>query len=286
MPLKFAYVGSAAHTHDILACSEGYSAIVGSVAEEIEVMQEGLKSREIQGPFEVIELGPGNGLHTRAFVSSLAGIMQFRSYALADYSATLLSLCLERLSTELPDIDFLAREFDLEASKLDFGGDPSPYPKLVFMFGNTLGNVEDWLDCVQCLFSQMKSGDLVMTSYAVHEPSYDTADYLRGYQTQELHAAALEPLVMTGANRQKIEFELHFDADKLAVIGEARLTEETCLSCSGRLLQLAANSRVRCFLSRRFLPDTFEKGFAEAGFSILSHDQNEAKRIGYLLVQK
>lgn len=286
VPLKFAYVGSAAHTHDLLASTEGYAAIVGSVKEEIRVLSDGLLQSGEKVPLNLVELGPGNGRHTGAFISELSSVLPFSKFELMDYSKTLVELASQRLSEVHPSVEFNTSQIDLEdcSSDLDFGqGDD---PTLILMFGNTLGNVESWKESLGHLFDGMRPNDILFTSYAVYDPKVDPSVYLDGYRTDELRNAALEPLVMTGADSASVEFVVSFDAEQLAIVGKATFLAETVISCSDMEVRQSSGSSVRCFLSRRFLPDVMEAEFESLGFDLLVHEASADQSISYLMAKK
>lgn len=286
VPLKFAYVGSAAHTHDLLASTEGYGAIVGSVKEEISALREGLSKSNDLLPFNVVELGPGNGRHTGAFIAELSSVIAFSKFELVDYSKTLVDLASQRLSEAYPNIEFKTSQADLEdyGSNIELGqGDD---PTLVLMFGNTLGNVESWKNSLQHLFDGMKSNDILFTSYAIYDPKVDPSAYLDGYRTSELRNAALEPLVMTGADSSSMEFVVSFDEDQLAIVGKATLLSEAVISCSGKEVLQPSGSIVRCFLSRRFLSCVMKEAFESTGFELLAHVLSADQSISYLIAKK
>jgi L-histidine Nalpha-methyltransferase len=69
LPLKFAYAGSAAHTHDRLARSEGYQSVVGLVSHEVDVLL--ADGFPVEALTRMVEIGPGNGMHTVAFLRLL-----------------------------------------------------------------------------------------------------------------------------------------------------------------------------------------------------------------------
>ncbi|WP_170347659.1 L-histidine N(alpha)-methyltransferase [Ruegeria atlantica] len=286
VPLKFAYVGSAAHTHDLLASTEGYGAIVGSVKEEISALREGLLKIDCMVPFNVVELGPGNGRHTGAFIAELSSVLTFSKFELIDYSKTLVDLASQRLSDVYPNIEFNTSQADLEdyESNIEFGkGDD---PNLILLFGNTLGNVESWKKSLQHLFDGMRSNDILFTSYAIYDPKVEPSVYLDGYRTSELRNAALEPLVMTGADTSSVEFVVSFNAEQSAIVGKATFLSETVISCSGKEVPQPTGSSVRCFLSRRFSPLVMKGAFESIGFELLAHVPSADQSISYLMAKK
>jgi len=213
-------------------------------------------------------------------------VIGFSRYGLIDYSKTLVDLASQRLTAVHPNVQFYTSQIDLEDCDTDLALSDENKSSLILLFGNTLGNVECWKKSLKRLFDGMMAGDRLFTSYAVFDPSIEHSEYVGGYLTDELRTAALEPLVMTGANPNSIDFSVSFDMEQLAVVGSAAFLDETVLSCSDEEIRLVPGSEVRCFLSRRFLPNEMEAEFARVGFDLLIHEQSTQQCIGYLMAKK
>ena len=65
IPLKYAYVDSAAETHARLSREAGYNSVAWSASSAIHALA---KSREKFARMKIAELGPGTGRQTSAFL--------------------------------------------------------------------------------------------------------------------------------------------------------------------------------------------------------------------------
>ncbi|WP_433376064.1 L-histidine N(alpha)-methyltransferase [Actinoplanes sp. CA-142083] len=252
LPLKFAYAGSAAHTHDRLAHGEGYQSVIGAVSH----VREALHSAELDDLSRIAELGPGNGVNSLALLRQLKDIERFPGRFLGlDFSATLLDIAADNFEREMPDVRFAGAVWDAEAGPTDAIRDwredePGPIP-LLFL-GNTIGNLEDPVATVRNLLASMSTEDTLVIGATLR----GSGDMTKPYENEVFRAAALEPLIACGIDTRLLEFRVEYRDHR--VVGTA-----TLLGPVGEGLE--AGHEVRCFMSRRFSAAEIEQIIDEAG---------------------
>ena len=138
LPLKYAYAGSAAHTHDALARQASYASVVG--AEEVRSAAAFLSDHPAG---QIVEIGPGNEQYSAALLT--ADRWRGRYLAL-DFSRTLLAIAAGRLRSGLAGAATVSTAFwDVEQGPTTAIAEwrQGDAPLVVLFLGQTLGNVED-----------------------------------------------------------------------------------------------------------------------------------------------
>jgi L-histidine N-alpha-methyltransferase len=263
VPLKFAYAGSAAYTHDRYASTADYQQMMTSAANESgTLLSSGLQDSASGG---VAEVGPGNGLRSAAFLRHLqrAGV-RFSRYLALDFSSTLLEIACVRLRASFVHCQIDTSAWDIEerpsTSVEEWRAGAGPI--LVCLLGHTLGNLEDPARALANIATGHRPGDVLVTSVLLREPPEVRAATIATYQSETFRRAALEPLLAAGLRRADLELDLGYRED--AVVGEVTLVREVCL----RGNPLPGGHRFRCFLSRRFDPEEVTRLIERSGWSV------------------
>jgi len=250
LPLKYAYAGSAAFTHDALAQTAGYAEVIGDARHEattlIHAQPDGL-------PDQIVEVGPGNGAHTAALFDvaeqpGAAPAAQRRRYLGLDFSRTLLKFAAQTLAART-DLDVSTAHWDLEDG-------PTPRieawrrgsrPVLACLLGHTLGNLEEPGQALRNLALSLRPGDTLLVSLTLYRPDSGADSILDPYRTETFTAAVLEPLRAVAAADSAFRLKLRLVGR--TVIGDAELTQP--VSAADR--EPIGHTTVRCFASARFL---------------------------------
>lgn len=263
IPLKFAYAGSAAQTHDELARSAGYQEVVLAVAQEVAV----LDGIFLPGPpIALCDVGPGNGVHSTAFLSQLKlrGHL-VSSYLALDFSHDLLEICLALIQARLPDLSRSSGTWDFESG-------PTPElarwrgtaePVLVSLLGHTIGNPQDPGSVLRHIRESCAAGDHLLISAALFPKHQTSSEILKPYLTPVFRAAALEPFFAAGVPRENLAFDVQMDGQD--VIAEAIVLEDTVAIG----VPLHRGERIHCFRSQRFTNDELKGLLEGAGWEVL-----------------
>jgi L-histidine Nalpha-methyltransferase len=267
LPLKYAYAGSAAWTHDESARSSGYRSVIGAVDLEVSVVE--TLDRRLRVPRHVAEIGPGNGVHTVSLLRALHERgFPCAHYTALDFSRTLLDLSSRHIWRAMdPRTGFSAALWDVEA-----GASPvleqsrsDGAPLTVCLLGNTIGNVDDPTSVLRNIGVSMRSDDVLLlgVTLAARRTAGET---LAPYENEIFRRAALEPLRCAGVDPQDIDFRLH--CENGTVIGQAIFRRPAVIAGTA----VPARHTVRCFSSRRFRPEQVLLALDPSRWRILHSD--------------
>jgi L-histidine N-alpha-methyltransferase len=250
LPLKFAYVGSGAWAHDTLAKSIAYKHVVGSARHEAAILRTVNSLRPAIK--QIVEIGPGNGQHTTAFITKLAAAGYVcERYLGLDFSRTLLTIAVPSIrSSQSNKFAVTAGLWDVEQRATGqienwrVGEDPV----VVCVLGQTLGNVENPGNVLTNLRRSLRAGDLLLLGLAPRLIGASSDTYLMPYRSRVFRRAALEPLQIVGVDLKQIVFRLRYEdnAVKAYAVFKQRVRVDG--------MTLERGHVVRCFLSRRFQP--------------------------------
>lgn len=269
VPLKFAYAGSAAHTHNRLASQGSYQHV--AIATDAEVHSAvGLLGSRI-ADISICEIGPGNGIHTVAFLRAFrqAGAL-VPGYLGLDFSKELLDILKTRLQHDEPGLatHFHAWDFETEPTSVIGAWRRMSATLLIMMIGHTIGNPESPVSCLRNLYASAQPGDFLLLS-AMLRGTDTPANLVQPYLNDVFTAAALEPLRMCGLNLAEGKFRARWDESASSVIGEFVLDIAQSVSHRGETLQFEPGSTIRCFLSRRFQENEIVAILSDAGWVVM-----------------
>jgi L-histidine N-alpha-methyltransferase len=246
LPLKFAYAGSAAYTHDKLARSAGYQAVVGEVPNEVSLLARSFGSSD--SLLQIAEIGPGNGQHSAALLSALNNcpIGPLKQYLALDFSRELLDIAataispirLESLQTEVWDIETEPTDA-IRVWRL-------PGPTVILQLGSTIGNFQQPVLALRNLRSSVQRGDFLLLGVALMPKSLDPDAILAPYRTKVFEAAALEPLRAARMEMDACEFKVFLKGNTIRA--EVELHQDARVDD----IALPAGTTIECFRSHRF----------------------------------
>ncbi|MFI5387025.1 MAG: L-histidine N(alpha)-methyltransferase [Fimbriimonadales bacterium] len=266
VPLKFAYVGSAAVTHDVLAHHSSYDSVGGPGASEADLVKRTVEPDLVQ---ELCEIGPGNGLHSRIFLAALreSAWMPPRYLGL-DFSNELLQLTSGLLAGHFPRMEVQVGNWDIETGPTRaIRGWRSLPSLLVICVGNTLGNVEDEQVVLRHIADSLEPTDRLLLTVALRGIK-SVRSILAPYKADYFEAAALEPLAMGGLDLGKGEFEIRWNEASSCVEGWFICRHSMSTKYAGEELAYRPGDSIRCFLSRRFTAARIEELVFSGGWSI------------------
>ncbi|MBM2615855.1 L-histidine N(alpha)-methyltransferase [Actinoplanes sp. LDG1-06] len=266
VPLKFAYAGSAAFTHDQYASTTGYADMMTSAQRESDVLfASGACAPALSG---VVEVGPGNGRHSVALLDRLrAGGLGIRRYLGLDFSATLLGISSDRLRRCLPPelrVDTAVWDMEGAPTAVVENWRPDGRPVLACLVGHTVGNFEDPVQAMRNLAGLLRPSDVLLASVLLRPMPVAAGLSMSAYRTEEFRQAALEPMFAAGMKAGELEFTVDYRDG--AFVGEVTLLRSARLDG----VNLPSGYRFRCFMSRRFESADVVHLFESAGWAICS----------------
>lgn len=283
---KFAYVGEAGRTHAEYARTEQNKDVISSVSGEVDVLLDGL-GVELARRQTLLEVGPGDGAHTAAFLTAAAERAGWAPdfCALADVSAELLDRSRPYLEAAFPMIRFRTIGLDIEAVRLARPSDAGdPNQTLVSLLGNTIGNVESLTSTLRNLRSLVGPSGRLLVGCALRRPDIATAEYLEPYENPEYRRGMTQAFVMAGVPESAMRVEVEWDDRRSAVLSYVRLIKNVTVPGAADLaLDLEEGRRVRCFVSRRFRPGELASHMSASGFRIKSAREDGQRGVGTYL---
>jgi len=279
LPLKFAYAGSAAYTHDELANHEGYQSVTGASSR----VRDALRKVGLDNVPALAEIGPGNGVSSLALLARLHDAKQPPVAFLGlDFSQTLLAIAKRRFERERPDIRFSEQLWDVEegpTTKIDEWR-PDGAPLTLLFLGNTIGNLERPGAALRHIQRSMRVGDTLVIGATLRTRDAGAEAMLLPYRNQAFRNAALEPLVASGISPDDVDFRLSYEKDE--VIGHAVLLRPLFLLDQ----ELPVGHSVRCFVSRRHLPSEIDDLVSCAGLRpLVPNDDESADHLVVIVVK-
>ena len=266
VPLKFAYAGRAARTHDAYAQTSNYHDIMTPAEHESSV----LAAAPCCGAdvVDLAEIGPGNGAHSRVLLEHLRKEgLSIRRYLGLDFSAALLEISAAHLR------DHFGEDLSIETAVWDVEGRPTAVIEnwrpargriLVCLVGHTLGNFEDPAQVMRTIARVLRPGDILLVSVLLRRASSVDERSMAAYRTEEFRSAALQPMIMVGMNANEMDFSIDYRDG--AFVGEVTLPRGAQLG----EVRLPSGFTFRCFVSRRFERAEVARLFTQTGWTLYS----------------
>ena len=252
VPLKFAYTGSAAFTHNVLAKQASYKQVAGETAIEIEAVMQSIAPKRTS--LEVCDIGPGNAMHSILFLSELQDRdLVLTRYLALDFSATLLGIAREAIAENLPALEFHSSIWDFEKSSTEaIRNWRSSTNALVTLTGHSLGNAQLPERVLSNIGASCDPGDMLVLGVALMAVDAVKDDIVGDYENDIFKSAALEPLRMAGVPVEQGRLSLTFSDAEQAVVGDFVSGAHTNLQFEDDAITITPGDKIRCFISRRF----------------------------------
>jgi L-histidine Nalpha-methyltransferase len=271
VPGKFAYVGEAAATYNAHALTREYSQVTRSVADESSLLRE-VWGPELNSISTLVDVGPGNGLHSVALLRRLLATANWssRRYLAVDYSMHMAELAKRNMKRLIPEIQVNSILYDIERTFTQASSYlPNVLESIYFLLGNTIGNVESISRAIKGIRSLAGSGARLLIGCALFEEHRSAESYLKPYWMNTYRDCVLHPLVMIGVPRHIMAFAVEFDPDTRTISTLARFQEDFRANILDESVVVRAGSTIRCALSRRFLPGEIPSLLRRLNVSVL-----------------
>lgn len=282
VPLKFAFAGDAAKTHDELGKSEEYHENISSIQVEKDLLQAlGPNHGDIS---HICEMGPGNAYHSITLLDVLSDLGHLPdNYLALDFSRDLLDIAMERIKNQHPTLTIDSSTWDFEKQPTDtIQTWRSNDPVLGLFVGSTLSNMASPVAVFEHFRESLRTGDFLLVEVALwNDPPTD--EVLDGYRTEVFRNAALEPLFMAGIDEKSGHFELSLSRDERVIYGEFVFDEQAMLSYNGESCQFDPGSAITCFRSKRFLDEEVQSFFDAAGWNVVNSSVSTENTYGAYL---
>jgi SAM-dependent methyltransferase len=243
LPLKFAFVGSAAGTHDRLARSVGYQEVAWNANRFVRAIKPFIGL----APLSILEIGPGNGVQSAQVLHLLRKGHVVRRYTCIDFSSVLMRRAEGELQKTRVHVERRYHTVDIE--RLALG---ATYPwlgrstNLVLLLGNTICNLEDPGAVLRDLSLRMPRRAILLFNIGLYDTAKSDFDYIRPYRTKEFLEAVLEPLKALDVAADTGMLRLAFDRAAQSVLVHCQS------SFGGDQGVPGMPPDIRCFISRRY----------------------------------
>ena len=283
LPLKFAYMGSAARTHDVLSRTTEYNAATGPAAAEISVLMSAIDAV----PAQWCDIGPGNGQRTRALLTALReGHCRIESFLGLDISSELAALAQREMTDKTLRCSWDQWDFEAGPTHAISAWRTGTEPSVFTISGITLGNVEDPALALRNVGASMARGDFLVATVATADSKQDPAPLVAHYLSRELRAAVLEPLASAGIAPETGDLRIGFDPELSAVVGHFVFTRAVELRHEELWVRFAPGDAVRCFLSRRYTGEQMDDLVAASGFTELARASASGSNVAVLVLRR
>lgn len=268
LPLKFAYIGRAAHTHDELVRSQEY----GLTDTEASLIRESFTSlilptiNGVNG-LNVIDVGSGNGNKALVLLNILHQKFSNLEYIGLDYSKELSQIAVSNILSKLPLLKIKTYPIDFESSSfheiVNRVREENGYLNMFLFLGQTFGNPIDRLQTLSNICNSMEVGDTLLVGIEYYQP--DKIDYiLEHYRNEPFYRAIFNPLTYAGLQREDGVLEISFNKKTKDVETHFKLINDVSVQINiSECIEFEKDEKILIFLSHRFdeveLRDVFKK---------------------------
>lgn len=242
LPLKYAYIKTAAEYHTKFAQSENYDLAV--VME-----QEGYKFilNHLDKEINYVEIGADDGIKSIKLIELLySDNIKINNYFFLDFSDELLSKCKKTMA----DRELICNYFQCDIENLkDIDSFKNNKPILFVFIGNTLGNVEDEKKVLRNFFNLMRDIDYLLLGVTLRNNNITIQQELQTYNNMLFTDSVLAFFNYIGIKTTRNNFSLYYDEHKNMIIGEYEILEPFIWDNE---IILNTGDKIRCFQSKRY----------------------------------
>lgn len=271
-PLKYAYTGRAAYTHDKLVRSQEY----GLAYTEAALIQNRFASSilpKLTGiGLNVIDVGSGNGIKALVVLKLLHQKFSNLRYVGLDYSKELLNIAVTNISKKNPMLDIFTYQIDFEINHfreiIKKVQKETGYSNLFLFLGHTLGNVNP-IRTLLNIRNSMGIRDTLLAGVELYQP--DKVDYtIKHYRNEPFYNAVFNLLTFAGFERGDGTIDVSFNELKKDVEVYFQFTKDISVQISlCEAIEFKKGERLLIFFSHRFNEMEIGEIFRLAGLNVL-----------------
>lgn len=274
LPLKFAYIGKTAHTHDKLVRSKEYKLSDNEGKLIREKLTPEKISKNIPRGFNIIDIGSGNGLKATSVIYALKKQNLEINYLALDYSDELLLIaskniikCFPHLGIQTIQTDFEERSFVPELSKIHL---VSNFENIFLFLGTTLGNPFNRERVLQNICDSMKVGDTLLVGVELYDEK-KISEVLSHYNNVPFYNAVFNPLTFAGVNFEDGELKVLFNQYSRNVEVHFIFNKRISILCRNHEhIDFFPNDDLFIFVSHRFTKEELISDLNKVGISSLT----------------
>lgn len=267
IPVKYAYILTAANFHSAYASSQNYKSIVGINKEVYNVLLKYIQKKD----YDYCEIGADDGIISCDIINFLksSGLI-FNHHFFLDFSVELLKKCELTTKKLLKNLkcDFVQCDVENDILNLPFNCSSK---KVLLFLGNTLGNVENEFEVLQRIYNFMNRDDFLIIGLTLSNKNFDE---LKPYSNALFRESVLEFLRIIGIEPYINNYSLKYDESENEVIGEYRLEKPFRY----KNIKFKQGDKIRCFKSKRYTLKYCQNVFEKVNFKIVETMVDEAGR--------
>lgn len=274
LPLKYAYIKTAADYHTRFAQSENYDFAVVMEQEGYKYIVDYLEEE-----INYVEIGADDGVKSMKLIELLNDSgKKVNNFHFMDFSEELLEKC--RTTMLLHNLQCEFHKCDIE--NLVIMDSCSRDKATLFVFnGNTLGNMEDEERVLKNIYCMMDERDYFLLGLTLKNDMVSTQQELQVYNNILFKDSVLAFFEYIGINIDSGEFLLSYDENLNSIIGEYEIVDSFVWNNE---LILKKGDRVRCFQSKRYTLDECKRMFKKVNLQIESYYiDSESRHVSFLL---
>jgi len=275
LPLKFAYIGKTAHTHDKLVRSNEYKLSDNEgrlIRDKLAIAQ--ISNQINPEGFNLIDIGAGNGVKATNIISSILVKNIAVNYIALDYSDELLKIAKRNLLESFPTleiqtalIDFEQRQFQDELDNIHFY---STFEKIYLFLGTTLGNPFDRMRTLENIRNSINNGEKLLIGVELYDEN-KIDDVLSHYCNTPFYNAVFNPLTFAGLSPEDGKLEVVFNKGTRNVEVHFIINEKiSVIHNENAVIEFNQYDDLLIFISHRFTKAELLSDLGNLDFSVSS----------------
>lgn len=273
IPLKFGYIGKAAHTHDRLVKSKKYGLADAETALLLSAFENDITPLLPSDLVALIDLGSGNGLKAVTILKLLQKLeTKPLSYVGLDYSQELSKIALHNISDQLDISSLFSLQVDIEEGPFNDVINKLSIPcgpRLFTFLGTTWGNSLDRTGVLKNIRNSMSYKDRLLLGIELFNPD-KIQEILLPYQNDVFYKAVFQCVTFAGLSRNDGELIVSFNMANKDVEVHFKLNQDIIIrsDISETTFTLSESESLLIFVSHRFTLDDIYNSAALAGFNV------------------
>lgn len=273
IPLKFGYIGKAAHTHDRLVKSKKYGLADAETALILSVFENDIFPLLPSDLVALIDLGSGNGLKAVAILELLQKLERKPlSYVGIDYSQELSKIALHNIFDQIDISSLFGLQVDIEEGPFNDVINKLPIPcgsRLFTFLGTTWGNSLERTGVLKNIRNSMSYNDGLLLGIELFNPD-KIPEILLPYQNDVFYKAVFQCVTFAGLSRDDGELIVSFNMANKDVEVHFKLNQDIVIrsDINQSIFTLSKGESLLIFVSHRFTLDEIYNSAALASFKV------------------
>ncbi|MBU2496917.1 MAG: L-histidine N(alpha)-methyltransferase [Nanoarchaeota archaeon] len=289
IPMKFEYIGkSGAENWDKLVQSKHY----GVGLKELNLIKNNMNT--ITNSFEnkkfnLIDLGPGNGIKTIPFIEEFGKTHNLVNLAILDISEEMANLAVKNIKKKIKKnlkikrytIDFEEGNFAKITKELKKEDYPNNF---LVLLGNTVGNQFDRYRVLLNIRGSMGLSDYLLIGLEMRREK-DYEKIVKHYHVKEVYDTITTNLGKLGIDKNKGKIEIIYNKKKNQVEGKFVLAEDIIIKIEKEKFKFKRGDKILLMISYKATISDLRNLLAETGYKMIKYFVDKEKSYALVLCQ-